>query len=125
MTGWLSRLFPMTRGARYSVVFLFLLSVALAAANLFWTAHEVNSTISASQKATAAVAEARATADAQAALCRAANAARAEQVDLWTFIIHLSKPPKAAAQRHVLAEFEHHLRVIFAPRPCPTPRPGG
>lgn len=130
-----------TRGARRAAVFLFILTLALAAANLVFTAHYVNSAVSstlrasekaaaAGKKATTAGQQAATATDlaAQAAansvaLCRAGNIARAEQVDLWTFIIRLSKRPRTAQQRQVIAEFEHHLREVFAPRSCTLPRP--
>jgi len=108
----------MTRGARHAVIFLFLLSLVLAGANLLFTSHETGLAVRAGQKASAADA-------AQVALCRAGNTARAEQVDLWDFIIRISKPPKTAQGRRVLAEFENHLRVVFAPRNCALPRTGG
>lgn len=114
----------MTRGARHAVIVLFCLTLALAGANLLFTAHYVTSTVRASQKATAASQEAAAAAAAQVAACHAANTARAEQTDLWTFIIRISKPPGTARQRKVLAEFERHLSVVFAPRNCALPRPG-
>lgn len=106
----------MTRGARHAVIFLFAFSVLLAVLNFSWTINQVNSVARADQKASAADA-------AQVALCRSGNEARAEQVDLWTFIIRISKPPRTAQQRQVLAEFEQHLREVFAPRSCALPRP--
>lgn len=55
---------------------------------------------------------------AQLALCQAGNTARAQQVELWEFLIHISQPPKTAQGRKVLATFEHHLHVVFASRDC-------
>ena len=51
-------------------------------------------------------------------LCQAGNEARAEQVGLWEYLIHLSRPPKTAEGRAVLARFEQHLRAVFRPRNC-------
>lgn len=45
---------PITPGARRAVVMLFLLTVALAAANLFWTAHEVKVSAAAERRQAAA-----------------------------------------------------------------------
>lgn len=55
---------------------------------------------------------------AQLALCRAGNTARAQQAELWDYLISLSKPPRTAQGRRLVGEFEHHLRVVFAPRDC-------
>lgn len=44
---------PITRGAAYSVVFLFTLTLAMGAANLLWTSHAVNSYKAAQQRAAA------------------------------------------------------------------------
>ena len=122
----------MTKGARKAIIFLFCFAVALSAVNLLASVHYANSAVRASQKATAAKAaaavaaqQAAAASAGQVALCRAGNTARAEQVALWTFIIRLSKRPRSAQQRQVIAEFEHHLRIVFAPRSCALPRPGG
>ena len=51
-------------------------------------------------------------------LCQAGNEARAQQIGLWNYLIHLSGPPKTAEGRAVLARFEQHLRVVFRPRNC-------
>ena len=55
---------------------------------------------------------------AQVALCRSANTARANEVDLWEFLIHLSRPPKTRHGREVLTRFEHHLHTVFRARDC-------
>jgi hypothetical protein len=63
------------------------------------------------------------------ALCQASNTARAQQVGLWTYLIDLSlasnpKPVTAAQKAQqaksaaLLARFERHLKVVFAPRDC-------
>ena len=43
IAAWIAK-FPITRGARYSVVMLFLLSAGFGVVNLLWTSHQVNST---------------------------------------------------------------------------------
>ena len=107
----------MTRGARRAVVFLFVLSFVLAAASFAAASHEANSAATARASAAQAKAEAASARAEQLALCRAGNEARAEQVNLWEFVIRLS-PARSARQRAVQAEFVHHLHAIFAPRDC-------
>ena len=100
----------MSQGARYAVVFLFLLTLFLAAANLLFT-----STL---------VGRVNATKASVTQLCEAGNEARQQQIDLWAFIIQISPPPphetkaQAAQRRHVLHQFALHLHTIFAPRDC-------
>lgn len=55
---------------------------------------------------------------AQLALCQAGNVSRAQQIDLWDYVLSLSKPPQTAEQRAVVAKFEQHLHQVFAPRDC-------
>ena len=51
------------------------------------------------------------------ALCLSSNIARAQQVDLWDYIIGLNKVrPQTAQQQENTARFETHLHVLFAPR---------
>lgn len=52
------------------------------------------------------------------ALCQAQNTARAQQVELWEFLLSLGKPPQTAQQKKVVAEFVTHLHKIFAARDC-------
>ena len=52
------------------------------------------------------------------ALCRAGNTARAQQVQLWAFLLSLSKKPQTLRQRHNIAAFETQLHHIFAARDC-------
>jgi hypothetical protein len=52
------------------------------------------------------------------ALCQASNVARHQQIELWEFLLDLSKGPQTAQQRATVSEFEAHLRAIFAPRRC-------
>jgi hypothetical protein len=58
------------------------------------------------------------TAASNLALCQAGNVARHQQVQLWDFILGLGHAPRTAAQRKNVAEFEHHLYEIYAPRDC-------
>ena len=100
----------MTTGARHAVVFLFLLTVFLAAANLLWTSHLVARTNANTVSITQA--------------CRAGNELRQEQIDLWAFVIQISPPPphetkaEAKQREHVLHQFALRLHTIFAPRDC-------
>ena len=98
----------MTRGTRRAVVYLFAFALLLAVSNLLWTSHAV----SASQAA-----QARVLATSRA-LCLDSNQASARQVRLWQFILHIGKPPRTAAQRHVITGFEAYLHKAFAPQDC-------
>ena len=51
-------------------------------------------------------------------LCRSGNVSRAQQVQLWDYVIRLSPPPKDAAGQAKVAAFRNHLAAIFAPRNC-------
>ena len=100
----------MTRGARYAVVFLFLHTLAIGAANLLFTSALVSRTNANRASVTQ--------------LCESGNEARQQQIDLWAFIIQISPPPphqtkaEAAQRLHVLHRFAVHLRQIFAARDC-------
>jgi len=55
----------------------------------------------------------------QVTLCRSGNEARANQIDLWTFIITLAaEPHPTPVQRQRVAALERRLHEIFAPRDC-------
>lgn len=58
------------------------------------------------------------------ALCESGNHSRAQQIEIWNYVLSLGKPPRTAQQRKVVAEFEGHLHVIFAPRNCAHISPG-
>jgi hypothetical protein len=100
----------MTRGARYSAGFLFVLSLLLAGGNYLLSAsavrHATANRVSISQ------------------LCQSGNESRAQQVQLWLHLVALSAPPPGetpAARAHrekVTREFLAYLRVVFAPRDC-------
>ena len=100
----------MTRGARYSAVFLFILSLLLAAGNYLLSA--------------SAVRHATAVAASTLQLCQAGNEARRQQVQLWDKLITLTMPPAgetaaARAQRELVTrEFITYVRSVFAPRDC-------
>ena len=107
-----------TRGALYSVVFLFVLSLLLAAGNYLYSASAV-------RHATAAAASTM-------QLCLAGNEARRQQVQLWDELISLSSPPAgetaaARARRKVITrEFIAYVHTVFAPRNCAAVTgPGG
>ena len=107
----------MSRGTRQSIVFLFLLTLAIGTANLLFTSalvHGVNVNSARARANKASIAQ----------LCQSGNEARQQQIDLWTFIIQISRPPphqtkaEAAQRLHVLHTFAVHLHTIFAPRDC-------
>lgn len=91
-------------------VYLTFVMLALAAASYWLSAN-------AAHRATAATAS-------TLQLCQLGNEARAQQIHLWDFIIHLSKGPphETAAERaqraRNLAAFEAYLHHVFAPRHC-------
>jgi hypothetical protein len=68
--------------------------------------------------------QARNTQQSGLALCESSNHARAQQISLWGYVLSLGGPPKTAAQRKVIAEFEAHLHKIYAPRDCSHIRSG-
>ena len=100
----------MTRGARYAVVFLFVLTLALAGANLLFTSALVHRAAAAKASVTQ--------------LCQSGNEARQQQIDLWAFVIQISPPPahqsaaEAVQRAHVLHRFALRLHKIFAERDC-------
>ena len=110
----------MSRGAFRGLVFLFLFTLILGAANLIFTARDVNAvrgSLAASQHAEASVKQ----------LCLAANESRSQQIALWDHILSISQPPPhetpAEAARRAMAErqFKAYVGHVFAPRDCTRP----
>ena len=107
----------LTRSILYSVVFLFLFSLALAAGNFLFTSALVHR---------ADVSRARADANRASItqLCEAGNESRHQQIQLWTFLIAISRPPPhetpaAKAQREKVTRlFLAHIHQVFRPRNC-------
>ena len=97
---------------RRALVFLFVLNVLLAGANMLWTAHQVT------RGSAAAVAVTR-------ALCESSNVARAQSIQLWDFILDLpaSAPPTAAQEKRTAA-FRAFLGKAYQPRNCAHISPG-
>ena len=62
--------------------------------------------------------EQHATSASNLALCQSSNRSRAQQIELWEFVLHLGGPPKTQKQADIDARFVAHLRKIFAPRDC-------
>lgn len=62
---------------------------------------------------------------AQLALCQAGNVARAQQVELWDYVLSITGKPATPRQQKATEEFKHHLNVIFAPRNCEQIGKGG
>jgi hypothetical protein len=52
------------------------------------------------------------------ALCTATNTARVQQVELWTYLLNLTKGPETPAEKKVIGEFTAYLHKVFAPRDC-------
>jgi hypothetical protein len=57
-------------------------------------------------------------------LCLSGNAARAQQVSLWNYILSISQQPTTPAERERIAKFQAHLQQLFAPRDCSDINPG-
>ena len=95
---------------RWFIVFDVLLTIGLAAAGaLSVHAAQAANSVSASNRA----------------LCQSSNVARAQQVDLWDFVLSLpSGKPQTAQQKKNVTAFRHHLDAIFAPRDCSHIGPG-
>jgi hypothetical protein len=51
-------------------------------------------------------------------LCLSGNAARAQQVSLWDYILSLSQPSATPAEQQRVVAFRAHLQQLFAPRDC-------
>ena len=57
-------------------------------------------------------------------LCQAGNEARAQQVQLWQFVVHISRTPphqtpaQAAQRARTVRAFEAYLHRVLAPRDC-------
>jgi hypothetical protein len=80
-------------------------------------AHDASSAAASARTAASAVAQSSRN------LCLSANASRAQQVELWDYILSLAKPPATPAARERVAEFRAHLAAIFAPRDCANVNP--
>jgi hypothetical protein len=80
-------------------------------------AHDASSAASSARTAAIAVAQS------DRNLCLSGNAARAQQVELWDYILSLAQPPATPAARDRIAEFKAHLETIFAPRNCADVNP--
>jgi hypothetical protein len=80
-------------------------------------AHDASSAAASARTAATAVAQSNRN------LCLSANASRAQQVELWDYILSLAQPPATPAARERIAEFKAHLEAIFAPRDCANVNP--
>jgi hypothetical protein len=79
-------------------------------------AHDANSYARAA-RAVAAVAQAD-----NRDLCEAGNAARAQQLGLWTYLLSLAPAP-GPQQQALRVKFRAHLSQVFQPRDCGTLAP--
>lgn len=100
----------MTRGARYAVVFLFVLAFLLAGCSYWLSTAAINRAV----ESRASVVQ----------LCQLGNETRQQQVMLWTRLITISQPPphqtKAEARRRaaMIRVFIAYVHKLFAPRNC-------
>jgi hypothetical protein len=51
-------------------------------------------------------------------LCLSGNVSRAQQVNLWNYVLTLSQHPGSPAEQARVADFKAHLHKLFAPRDC-------
>lgn len=112
----------MSNAARMAlaIVSMMILLAAGATGNWFFTRDAVSTAEHAIATAITARQAAAVAQQDQYNLCISVNQARAQQIQLWDFIISLS-PPKDAQARHNLAVFEVYLHKVFAPRNCGQP----
>jgi hypothetical protein len=75
---------------------------------------------SASDSANAASMRASHASASNLALCRASNVARAQQLGIWVYLLHLTGPARTAQGRELVTRFERHLAVVFRARDCAT-----
>jgi hypothetical protein len=100
----------MTRGARYAVVFLFVLSFLLAGGSYWLSVSAVRGEVG----SRASIVQ----------LCQAGNQSRAQQLTLWTYIVAISPPPphETAAERQqrkaTIRRFLAYIHKVFEPRNC-------
>jgi hypothetical protein len=80
-------------------------------------AHDASSAAASARTAATAVAQSNRN------LCLSGNASRAQQVEVWDYILSLAQPPATAAARERIGEFKAHLEAIFAPRDCANVNP--
>src|SRR5262249_30141168 len=110
----------MTPGALRATVFLLLLSLLLARANLLLTAREVGGVRAAETRSAQNAANIT-------QLCLLGNEARAQQIVLWEHIVQIAQPPprETPAQRRArlatTRTFVAYLHKVFAPRDCARP----
>lgn len=100
----------MTEGARYAVVVLFILTVALSGL-AYWLS-------------TSAINRAVANRASVVQLCQLGNESRAQQITLWTRLVAISPPPphqtpaQAQQREKIVREFLGYVRTLFKPRNC-------
>lgn len=107
----------MSRQGRRAVVSLFILSLFLAAANLLFTSSLIHRETANRERADAARASVT-------QLCESGNEFRRQQVQLWEYLVSVSRPPpgQTAAERlqreKTTRLFLAHIHHVFAPRDC-------
>lgn len=110
----------MTPGAKRAFVTLLVIAFAIGAANLLFTAREVNAVRVADARSAHAAAS-------TLQLCQAGNEARRQQIVLWDHLIAVAQPPahetRAARVRRlaVTRAFVIYIHHVFAPRNCKHP----
>jgi hypothetical protein len=94
-----------TSGARRAALGLLILVLLVGGGNL-WASFDLTRGV---QRTDAA----------QVASCQAANTARAQQVQLWDYILGLSAgKPQTAQQQKTAARFRAYLGTVFKSRDC-------
>lgn len=109
------RVLSTSRAVRMTVAIMVMMILMAGGLTTEWflVKHAINSASAARQVAEVAQRD-------QYNLCEAGNTARAQQVQLWQYIITLS-PPRTPQAQHTLTLFEDYLRTVFAPRNCGQP----
>ena len=112
------------RHNRWYILFDIVLTVALAVST-FIAVNASQHARDAQASAAAARAAVSVTQQDSRNLCLSSNVARAQSIELWTFILDLpgSRTPTARQEEQIKA-FRAYLDRVYAPRDCSHPGPG-
>ena len=112
------------RRNRWFIVFDIVLTVALAVSTFIAIGASQSARDAQASAAAARAAVSLAQQDSRN-LCLSSNMARAQSIELWTFILDLpgSRTPTARQEEQIKA-FRAYLDRVYAPRDCSHPGPG-
>lgn len=111
------------RRNRKFIVFDVALTVALGVSS-FIAVHAGESAHNAQVAAVAARAAVAVAVQDNRNLCLSSNVARAQQIELWDFVLGLGHSPQTAQEKKNIGAFRHELAVIYQPRDCSDVSPG-